>query len=279
MNVDVLTEKYVKMTPNERSALHAVLNQNRVTPYPYYSQTRHMAIRAGAGPFTYAIAQGTLIRAFSYAQGTGDAATAGFPAGLAATIAQTNLSQPGQTVSGQNVEVKGIACQFVPSTMETASQDIELFSDARVYSALGTAAAISLSLNGGENSHKLGILGMIPGAGGFQGGGVDQLGTQPLDGGRPTFPFATNGWPTRSNVFHMKEGIVWRKQSEPDSQLNILVETLTDITLYSGGDPDNNLADEAAAAGVRGYTYPAELGATLMWFLAGRVIGKRGRTS
>ena len=40
-----------------------------------------------------------------------------------------------------------------------------------------------------------------------------------------------------------------------------------------------DLAAEAAAAGIRGYTYPTIFGAAVMFFLKGKVIGPRSNSA
>jgi hypothetical protein len=278
LNPTVAEQKFLALSPSQRAALQAIVNQKRVTSYPYFSKVRFHADQSGAGPFTYVIAQGTEVRAFSYAFDTGNAVTAGFPAAMVATQAETNLTQAGETISGENVQIKGIACQLVHGLIDD-DVDNQLFTDSRLVAQLNECVSAELSLNGGQNAFQLGILPMIPGAGGMIGAGIDTLGQQPIDGGRPIFHFAQNGWPVASNAAWLPEGLVWRASGRQDGLLNIRLTVRREITLFSGGLIDITVDDEAAAAGIRGYTYPAEVGAEYMFFLKGVVIGPRTRSA
>lgn len=282
MDVNIVQQKYLEMTPEQRAALSAVVNQKRVTSYPYYSKVRFHADRAGAdpGPWTYTIPVNTTVRAFSYAFDTGTAVTAGFPAGMVASQAETNLTQPGETISGENVQIKGIAAQLVHAVIDDAVSN-ELFTDMRLVAQLNECVSCELSLNGGQNAFQLGILPMIPSAGGMIGAGEDTLGTQAVPGGRPTFHFAQNGWPVTSNAAWLPEGLIWRSSGREDGLLNIRLVTRREIVLYSGGLVDNQAANEPPSpdTGIRGYEYPLEIGAEWMFFLKGLVVGPRSKSA
>ena len=133
-------------------------------------------------------------------------------------------------------------------------------------------------MNSGKNSFQLGTLGMIPGGGGIYGFGYDCLGTQPIEGGRPQFSSQANGNPQRGNAFRMPSGLIWRSSGHVDSMLAVRFTVQRNIVLTSGGDPANPEADEAAAAGIRGYNFPREIEANLLVFLHGRVISRVSRT-
>lgn len=280
IGIDVAEQKYVNMTQDQRRTLHALVNQKRVTSYPYYSKVRFHADQSGevGGPWAYVIPQGTVVRAFSYAAETGTAVTGGFPAAMVATFAETNLQQPGETISGENVQIKGVACMLIHGLIDD-DVDNQLFTDSRLVAQLSECVSVELALNGTQNNFQMGVLGMVPCGGGFFGSGIDTLGTQPIDGGRPIFHFAQNGWPVASNVMWLPEGVVWRRAGKNDSLLNIRLEVRREITCFSGGLIDNNASDEEAAAGVRGYAYPTEIGAEFMFFLKGSVIGPRSNAA
>ena len=262
-----------QLNPRQAAALNAIETQKRVTPFPYYSKVRFAvdAAEARPGPFTYTFPLGQTRRAFSY--GKGELGTAAGFAGVTMTAADTNLSQGNETISGENVAVEGIAIQVVHGTYDS------YFSDGRLLAQLQGNVSVDLAMNGDQNRHHLGILSMMPGGGGVKGPGIDQLGTQNLEGGRPDMNFMANGWETRSNFFRLPDGLVWRSKGHADSMMNVIFTTERQMVLYSGGDVYNPAADEAAAALIRGYLYPLTLKVELMVFLVGRVVGPRTRVA
>lgn len=265
------------MTPEEAFASQALEGQQRVTPWPYYSQVRiRTNARAPAAPAagTYTLPTGAAQRAFGYAVGE-DMAPAG-AAGFIATAAQTNLTVRGHTISGQSLYVTGIGLLPLGWRLTPANRP----TDARLLDAIAGHVAVTLSVNGDENSYRLGTLEMLPAGRGLQGGRVDTAGVQPIAGGRPTYEWAQNGWPVMSNTFPVPEGIVWSPQGQADSQLNVIFTATQDVIVFTGGDPNNNLADELAAVGIRGYNYPADaLEVDVQVWLRGRVCGPRSRIS
>ena len=145
---------------------------------------------------------------------------------------------------------------------------------------LDTNAHVSLSLNGGDNRFLCGGIQQIPSAGGTRGRGYDSLGTPALEGGTPEFSFFSNGWETRSNFFRLPAGLVWRAQGETnsDSHLEIPLTVCRDITLFSGGNPANNIGDVVPAATVQAYNFPLQIECNYTVFLIGEVIGPRTRS-
>jgi hypothetical protein len=262
------------LNPTQRAAINALNSQKRVTSYPYYSKVRFHADQSGQGPFTYVIAQGTVVRAFSYARDAGNANTAGFPANMVATAAETNLAQAGMTISGETVHIKGICCQVIHGLIDD-DEDNQLFTDWRLVAQLSECVSAEMSLNGNQNLFQLGVLGMIPSGGGMFGAGIDTLGTQNLEGGRPIFHMGQNGWAVSSNAAWLPEGLQWRNASKQDSMLNVRLVVQREITMFSGGLIDITADDEDAAALIRGYVYPAEIGATFMFHLKGTSVGPR----
>lgn len=280
----------VPLTPGQAQALAAVKGQKRLTSWPYFSKVKFVAPTpdAAPGPFTYQITRGTQARAFSY--GVQQQMQAGGFTGADgnATIADTNLTVANQTTGGQNVLIHGIALQLLPSSLHLA--DGEALprrvrpADWRLVGALWESVSVELSLNGDENRFRLGTMGMLPGAGGVTGGGEDISGRVSADAGQKDIDYPTNGWAVRSNFFRVPEGLVWRNQSNADSMLNVIFTVQNDITILSGGSPENNVAVIGADAApalptLLGYNYPTELVVSVMCFLVGEVIGPRTRSA
>lgn len=279
---DDIRSMYAGMTREQRQCLVSIITQEFITSFPYYSKTVHRAPRTGVGPFTYTIARGNTIRAFSYAFNQLGVA-AGFPAGYLTTLADTNLGKPDETISGESVEITGIAIQpvmgWVADKDAGANSITDELSDARLMALASDALSVILQLNAGQQDYRLGIFPMLPGAGGLAGNGFDSLQVEAIQGGRwSSWGNVTNGQPRHDNYFYMPEGIVWLPSGKRDSQLNVVYTAERAITAYSSGDSANNAAlgaNEVAGGGIRGYTYPTYLGFSLMTFLKGRTISKR----
>lgn len=274
------------LTPTQANAKHAVATQQRITAWPYYSKVKFVAATEdeAPGPYTYNIPRGTELRAFSY-RVNGDKQSAGFTiADGNANRSDTNLTNVNQTTGGQNVLIHGIALQLLPAGLHLAEGEVGnqrvRMADHRFVAALWEAVSVTLSLNGDDNLFRLGIMGMLPGAGGVAGSSEDASGRNALNATQKDLAFATNGWPVRSNFFRVPEGLVWRNQSNADSNFNIVFTVERNIELFSGGSPENNLADQVAVPDTSiGYTYPTELVVEVMVFLVGEVIGPRTRSA
>lgn len=282
---DEMADLYRSMSPAQRKCFIAVVTQEWVMSIPYFSKVIFAAVRTGP-PFVYTIAIARVVRAFTYAFNNGIATTAGFPAGYTATLADTNLGKPQETISGESVEIKGIAIMPLPAWCadKDAGQNsvTDELSDMRLMSVVADACSVTLQLNAGQQDYRLGVFPMLPGAGGLEGAGYDAAGEQAIQGGRLNFGFATNGRPDAENFFAMPEGLVWLPAGNRDSQLDVSFTMLRAGIVYAGGDADNNAAfgaNEAAAAGIRGYTWPTHLGFSLMTHLKGRVVSKRSMVS
>jgi hypothetical protein len=273
------------MTADQELCLEVLNSQERVTSFPYYSTIRVKAVQAGAGPFTYTVPRGEEYRAFSYGVRK-EMTSAGFTQteGLA-TYAETNLQNNNETNNGQYVVIYGVAAVLEPGGIFQDAGDPDgaaigkRFSDARLAAQLWTNCSVSINLNGDEQWYRLGKMANIQGHGGLMGQGYDSLATQAIEGGRLPFGFANNGRPVEHNFFRMPEGLVWKPKGNVDAELNILVRVERDIVLYSGGDEINTADDEAAAAGIRGYTYPDVVLAVITFYLKGWVLARRTNVS
>lgn len=279
-----IRDEYGHLTPDQRRCLLSILTESFVTSFPYYSKVQIIAETADArpGPFTYTLARGVERRAFSYAYDSGTAEAAGFPAGYIATKADTNLGKAQETISGETVNMIGIAIQMVEAYTpdETLGQNgrTSYLSDARFAALCSDALAVGLQLNASQQQYKFGIYPMLPGAGGLDGVGSDGLASQAIAGGRALFGNFYNGRTYMDNFFYLPEGLQWQPAGKRDSQLTVRFEFERIVTAFSGGDADNtavNGVDEDPAAGVRGYLYPKFLGFSLMVHLKGNTTSLR----
>ena len=207
---------------------------------PYYSQGRFgtALTNGGVAASTYTIAAGTELQFFGYGRGQ-DMTPAG-RAGVVATPADTNLQSAGETIGGQRVHLKGLQIELMSSTFA-----------AEMAALLFPEASVRLSLDGGSTNLDLGLMHMWPSAGGLHGAMQSNIGAQPLGGGRPIVWFPSNGIPGVLNYGRMPEGLTWMEKGKPDSNLRVLIRAERAVAFTT------QLADEAAAAGVRGYTNPA----------------------
>lgn len=277
------------LTKDQRLCIEVLNSQERITSFPYYSTIKVMAMKAGdaGGPYTYTIQRGTEVRAFSYGVRM-SGVSAGFPAtdGLM-TFAETNLQNKSETNNGQSVVIYGMACiveqggvyKDIAGEVDTEAEG-KRFSDARLLAQVATNCSISINLNGDEQWYRLGKLSNVQGHGGLQGAGNDSLAVQAIDGGRLPYGFMTNAWPVEQNYFKMPEGLVWKPKGHTDAQLEVLVKFERDVELYSGGTQFELVnVDEAAAAGVRGYTYPDVVLLVLTFYMRGWVLARRTNVS
>lgn len=285
MQTQVRSRPRPALTREQARCLNTLENQQRVTSWPYFSKVKFRAPRAGAAPSTYDIPAQTVVRAFSYGIGESMLA-AGWPnANDLATFADTNLITRQQTNSGQNVHVYGIACQVLAGVGDLAAGDALphrfRLSDGRLLAALWESVSVSIVFNGTEQQYRLGTLGMVPGAGGLNGGAFDNAGLIALAGEPRCVEFPANGMPARSNFFRVPEGLIWRDQGA-DSLLSVEFRVERAIRIPTGGSAENNVGNVAAsnapaavATGTEGYAYPTELCVGLMVHLVGHVEGDR----
>jgi hypothetical protein len=282
------------LDPCQDQALGAFENQKRITSYPYYSKIKFVADRAGEapGPFTYTINAGSVVRAFSYAVGDNRQIAGYTAADGVATFADTNMTARNQTTGGQNVIIHGVAVQPLPVAFHIADGAAPpaqiLNCDWKFLAALWNSVSVHLSLNGDENNFRMGIPGMIPGAGGLTGSAPTTLEQQRLAGMPRELGYPTNAFPAKSSFFRLGEGLIWRNQSNADSMLNLVFNVRRAIRLNSGGSSENAAfgvntvyanAHDSEATGEPGYNYPSKLAVECMCFLIGQVLGPRTRAA
>ena len=258
-------QKRPPLPAKERAQAEALARQQFVVGFPYYSKVRFRFVRSGAGPYVYTLST-SVVRAFSYSVDQADCTAAGFATGFTSTYSETNLQAKNETNAGETVHVEGISCVLMPN------------SDARMASEVFSNVSTELSLNGDSNTFRLGPPIFLPSPVGLIGGGKDDAGTQPIPGGRPQFNFAANGWPMRNNVMKLPGGLIWRNKSSRDSQLNVIFTPASAKVSTRTISYTTQIADEVAAAGVRGYAFPStDLVVDVMVLLTGYVKGPRSR--
>lgn len=282
------------LDPCQGQSLDTFENQKRLTSYPYYSKIKFVADRVGdaPGPFTYLLNAGTVVRAFSYAVGDNRQIAGYTAADGVATFADTNMTARNQTTGGQNLVIHGIAVQPLPVAFHIAdggSAPAQIINaDWKFLAALWNAVSVHLALNGDENNFRLGIPGMIPGAGGLTGSTPSLLENQRIAGMPREFGYPTNAFPAKSSYFKLNEGLIWRNQSNADSMLNLVFTVRRAIQLYSGGSLENGAlgvnsayanAFDSEATGEPGYNFPAKIAIECMCFLIGQVVGPRTRSA
>jgi len=214
--------------------------QVAVVSVPYYSQVRFATALTGGGAAVavYTIAAGTELQAYGYGRGQ-DMAPAG-RAGVIATPADTNLQTAGETIGGQRVHLKGLQIELMSNSFAP-----------EVTALLFPEVSVRLSLDGGSTNLDLGLMHFWPSAGGLHGAQQSNVGAQAIPGGRPTWFYQSNGIPGVLNYGRMPEGLVWMEKGKPDSNLRVLLRAERAVAFTT------QLADEAAAAGIRGFANPA----------------------
>ena len=211
---------------------------NVVSTMPYFSRVRFRLTRAGAGPFTYTLAQGTIVRAFSYGI-AGDMAPAGLP-GTTATPADTNLTTAGKTLAGQAVNIFGIGVVVNP------------ISDFGFLRLAAHRISVQVGLNGEGETLRLGTLLNLPGIGGLQGWGNSDIVIPDLSAARGFAFLGTNGVPVAQNYRAIPEGLWWMPEGAKDSQLTIKFTCEEAVATGS-------IAARAAATGVQAFDPPTSI--------------------
>jgi hypothetical protein len=224
----------------------------RVTSNPYFSKVRITATRSGAGPYVHTVSAGALVRAFGYGQGQ-DMGPGG-RTGTNATKADTNILSPGQTISGQSVNVEAMAIAALSN------------SNPKLLQQLMPELVVELSMNGGETQLNLGNPILWPCSGGLFGSGQDDANTQQLGGVSNPVAFFSNGLPGHDNAGRFPEGLVWTPDGGVDSNLNINLTCTRAVAITEPAtqSADNDVA--SVATGVPAFTEAAD-GAVFCDFL------------
>lgn len=236
--------------------------QNRATVetvLPYFSRTWMIVERGGADPnFTYTLANGTEVFAFSYGKNQ-DMASAGNP-GVNARPCDTNLLKAYTTLRGMQLTITGISCLVNPGS------DFEL-------ARLGfPEISVAAGLTGDETQWQLGTPLFLPAPGGLQGWGNSEIAQPPFpDTNRFAF-LGTNGAPVAGNFFSFRDApIIWQPEGFPDSSFNIRYRVERDVVISS--------VARAAAAGVAAFAPPTEIKLDMVTILHGYAEGPQSVNS
>jgi len=272
------------MSATQAAGLKALVQQQRVTDYPYYSSVCFRAdfVYDTDIGWHYTFARGQVRRAFAYGRGQ-DGGIAGFTLatdGLM-TLCETNLVKPHETLSGQQVQIDGLGIFVKP-----AMTDGLRFVQARVLAQIATNVSVQFSVNGDENLFPLGTIQQIPAAGGLVGMGNDDLAFIPQNYtaqdlstniGDP-FPFCQNGWQTRGNYYRLPSGVIWNPAGSPDSMLNVIFTNERAFTVYTGGTPEREQLHQLEGTPDVPFK-PVTVGVILTVQLMAQVVGNRTRTA
>lgn len=181
------------------------------------------------------------VSAFSYGLQQAMVA-AGFPTAFGnATEADTNLEQPGQTNSGETVEILGVGIQLCSDTDGELARQIAPHLCVRMVRANGTPT-------------RLGPMTMLPGGGGLFGGASTRLVETPLNQATIERGVISNGYPSALNYRSLPEPILWTTVGTTDGILSVEVEQTRPVTITLP-------PTRAATAGVAAYIAPGTGGA------------------
>jgi hypothetical protein len=244
-----------------RAAHHAAHERSVTTPDRYYSRHRWQPIvTTAAGINTYTLTTGKKTKAFAYASGQAmDAAYVNVTA-FPTTDADTNLVGSGaQTIGGHTVEITGLIHQVSPRCRAP-----------RLTALLFTEAFTSFFYQGKQIGLQIGPPYFIPGGPRLE--GLAQNAVQPaaIPGGPDVYGHWGSGLSGCDNYLRIPEKMYWRSAGMVDSNFTIVTELTRDIS-------DVGVANEAPAAGVRGFTQAtaAEAEVDLMFMLYGTVYRER----
>lgn len=227
------------LTPQQQQAVNALQNAQQVmNNFPYWSRGRfNVALASGGGssPSVYTMAPQEIVL-FGYGKGF-DMGQAGRP-GVLATLADTNIQSPGETIGGQYFFIQDIGIQLNSN------------SEPEFAKAAQPEISVRISLDGGMNTFNAGTLTQMPGGGGLTGIGMSAIDAQPIPGGRPLTGAMANGWPVNKNKATYPSGLIWKPKGQPDSNMQIILRVERAVTITT------QLGNEAGATGIRGYTNP-----------------------
>ena len=205
----------------------------------YYSRVRcQSTVTTGAAGYTYTFAGGTELRAFSYAIGQAMDGV-GFPSSTIATPADTNLIKASETISGENVAIYGLSLL------------LDADSDAGLAQVLVPNLSVTISMNGDQNSYRLGNAQVVPGGGGLYGFGESRVEVPALNQSVTNISGAlANGMPHSDDFYPFPQPIAWTSAGKADSTfiVKLRIERTVSFTTTE--------LDRAAASGVAAWTHP-----------------------
>lgn len=177
----------------------------------YYSVVRFQADVSSVPPITTLTFPIGERKPFSYRIGD-QLTTAGFDATLGqATDADTNIVKANETVAGEQLNIAGVS--LMPSTT----------TDIGLWKLLLPHISVSISMDGGGHTYKLGRVDMIPGSGGTFGGGPTPTLVPDLASSVAFDQSFSNGWPVVDNYYPFPEPIIWTPSGETDSNFSLIL--------------------------------------------------------
>lgn len=230
------------MNPTERAAFDkALLSSQKFSLWnKYYSRVRAQAsVTTGPTGYTYTFASGTELRAFGYAIGQSMDGV-GFPAATIATPADTNLIKASETISGENVIIYGMSLL------------LDADSDAGLAQVLVPNLSVTISMNGDQNSYRLGNAQVVPGGGGLYGFGESRVEVPTLNSSLSNISGAlANGLPHSDDFYPFPQPISWTSAGRADSTFIVKLRVEREVNFTTAS------LDRAAGAGVAAWTHPS----------------------
>ena len=221
-----------------------LLTQRAVLGFPYYSAVRLPTTRTGAGPFTYT-GPTTPSKAFGYKIG-GVMDDAGFPTGTIATMAETNILQPGATRDNADVLVWGWSVEIMKG-------------DPKLLRDFFRQCAMLMSLSG-TDTYQVGRLSFFP-----QTGGLFGLARTALEAGQlvetsgPLEGQLSNGNPNAGSQFLLPDPVLWQSIGSNNKDVNLSIQVKPERAVVATST--DRAAVAGAAPGVSGrveaFTSPA----------------------
>lgn len=229
----------------------------------YFSTVMLASALTGAGPYTYTIAAGTALRAFSYGLGQ-DLSVVGYPAGSPASFADTNLATANVSNNGDWVIIFGIGIQPTPT------------SEPLLVKALDEVTSV-IPFIGGDKLFPLGNPSMVPGGGGLYGMGDSAIGVPDQTSYVYKTGNLTNGDPLLFNLRILPTLIVWAPAGRVDSTFAVQIRTER-AAAYTNLSADRvAVGGGASTPGTAAFTHPAATAVFVRYkvFLATQQVNQR----
>lgn len=259
-----LNARAAQVDPSVRATIAqaAVAGQQAIDDFKYWSTVRFAAVRTGAGPYTYTLAQRQR-KAFSYGAGQ-DASSAGFASGYRADLQDTNINQPSQTNDNCNFTFNKINCLIRQSKFVEPQLIAEIF----------RVCDVQLQMSG-QLIYRVGTLDKIPGGGGLYGAQPSLVtpGAVNTSQGAP-ISYLSNSNPQGPSAYELEGNpITWNAVGggQKDSALTLLVTQNEEITITG--------SDRAAAAGVEAFTAASTIYVDLTFYLTGEAVSNRSHNA
>lgn len=206
---------------------------------PYYTQ-----VRFAADPNTVGLDTTYTLQPYgenprkgnSYGTGGGDMASAGFPTGQRATIKNTNLTKPGETLPGNRYKITHIKAVW------------SYLSDPLIIAHVMSCATVELQMNSSTGTTLLGRLENFASA---LGRWEARTVPPPLDSSLATYDFPQNNRAGVSSIYKLPEPIWWSPED---------VDKVIEMPIRVADPFVHTVSERLAGPGVAPYTPPQTLG-------------------